>query len=45
MQIDVRGISAETDLLRAAPAEDLEAVVTAARLRIFRSRSGRVHQG
>lgn len=35
MQIDVRGILRETDLLRAAPAEDLEAVVTAARLRIF----------
>lgn len=35
MQIDVRGILRETDLLRAAPAEDLEAVVAAARLRIF----------
>jgi CRP/FNR family transcriptional regulator, cyclic AMP receptor protein len=35
MQIDVRGILRETDLLRAAPAEDLEALVAAARLRIF----------
>jgi CRP-like cAMP-binding protein len=35
MQIDVRGILRETDLLHAAPAEDLEPVVAAARLRIF----------
>jgi CRP/FNR family cyclic AMP-dependent transcriptional regulator len=33
--IDVRGILRETDLLRAAPAEELEGLMAAARLRIF----------
>ena len=36
MTTDVTGILRETDLLRSAPAEDLEALAAASRLRTFR---------